>query len=307
MAYPTVVGSADTTGRTVVPIARAIFRTSGRNRDIWAPVSVVVPCFRCAHTIEQAVSSVARQKLRPAEVLLVDDGSGDDTLARLKGVARRYPPGWVKVLGLPENRGPSAARNWGWENATQPWVAFLDADDSWHPHKLRLQMQAVDDDPRIALIAHDMNVQARGKHAPALRYPIRCRPCPNRLSLWHKAFPTASVVLRRDLPFRFDENRRRAEDFMLWAQILLSGYRCARLNQVLASWHKPPFGAGGLSGDLTAMYRAAVDVRNTLHKQRLLTTKQLYIAHAAGFARYLRRCLITLIRRRVVTLRDSTR
>ncbi|GLQ87362.1 glycosyltransferase family 2 protein [Dyella flagellata] len=306
MSYRTVTGSAKALGQPVAPIAGAILKMNGLRQDLRAPVSVVVPCFRCAHTIEQAVNSVANQKLRPVEVLLVDDGSGDDTLARLTDVARRYPAGWIKVLAMSENRGPSAARNWGWAHATQPWVAFLDADDSWHPHKLRLQMQAVEDDPRIALIAHDMNVQARDKYAPALRYPIQCRLSPQRLSLFRSAFPTASVVLRRDLPFRFDENRRRAEDFMLWAQILLSGYRCARLNQVLASWHKPPFGAGGLSGDLTAMYRAAVDVRNTLHKQGLLGRRQLYIAHAVGFVRYLRRSLVTLIRRHIMTSPNRT-
>lgn len=287
--------SAEATGRRAAPIVK-IPRVDRRPRQL-APVSVVVPCFRCADTIEQAVNSVATQRLRPTEVWLVDDGSGDDTLASLTRVARAYSPGWVKVLAMPENRGPSAARNWGWEHASQPWIAFLDADDSWHPYKLRLQMQALQDDPRIALIAHDMNVQPRSAPAPALRYPIQCRLSPRRLSLLRSSFPTASVVLRRDLPFRFDESRRRAEDFLLWAQILLSGYRCARLNQVLASWHKPPYGAGGLSGDLQAMYRAAVDVRNVLHKQGLLSTWQLYAAHTVGLARFLRRCVLTAVRR----------
>ena len=63
-----------------------------------APVSVVVPCFRCADTIADAVASVAAQVLRPAEVLLVDDGSGDGTLERLEELAQAYPQGWIKVL-----------------------------------------------------------------------------------------------------------------------------------------------------------------------------------------------------------------
>ncbi|HUB88107.1 MAG TPA: glycosyltransferase family 2 protein [Dyella sp.] len=280
-------------------VTRTVHQIGEQCQDASAPVSVVIPCFRCAHTIEQAVSSVAAQTCRPAEVLLIDDGSGDGTLRCLTDVARRYPAAWVKVLALPENRGPAAARNHGWAHASQPWVAFLDADDSWHPLKLQLQLQAVQGDAHIALIAHDMNVQPRGAPAPAVRYPVQCRGLPPRLSLWRRSFPTASVMLRRDLPFRFDEKRRRGEDFLLWAQILLSGYRCARLDQVLASWHKPPFGVGGLSGDLRAMYRAAVDVRNTLHAQGLLSRGQLYAAHAVGYARHLRRCLLTVARRRV--------
>jgi glycosyltransferase involved in cell wall biosynthesis len=260
------------------------------------PVSVVVPCFRCRETIGSAVASVAAQTALPAEVLLVDDGSQDGTLECLQDLAKRYPPGWVKVLWLSQNSGPSAARNRGWDHATQPWIAFLDADDSWHPQKLRLQMDAIAADPAIALIAHEMNVQSRNEPAPAIRPPVQVRVFPRRLLMLRSPFPTASIMLRRDLPFRFDEARRRAEDFMLWAQILLSGHRCAKINQILASWHKPPFGAGGLSGDLPAMYEAAVDVRRTLHQQGLLSGWQRYVADAMGLVRYARRRILAFDR-----------
>jgi glycosyltransferase involved in cell wall biosynthesis len=263
-----------------------------------APVSVVVPCFRCAHTISHAVASVAAQMVRPAEVLLVDDGSNDGTLDRLWEVAHSYPPGWIKVIAMPRNAGPSAARNRGWEHASQPWVAFLDADDSWHPQKLKLQLEALADDPQIALIAHEMNVQSRVTPAPPLRYPMKIRVFPRHLLMLRSPFPTASIMLRRDLPFRFDETRWRAEDFMLWAQILLSGYRCAKLNQVLASWHKPPFGASGLSGDLSAMFEAAMDVRKALHEQGLLSWWQWQLGDAMSLLRYARRRMITFTRQR---------
>ena len=262
-----------------------------------APVSVVVPCFCCADTIVDAVASVAAQILPPAELLLVDDASGDGTLERLQELAHAYPQGWIKVLSMPRNGGPSGARNLGWECATQTWIAFLDADDTWHPHKLQLQMGVLARDPQIALLAHSMNVQTRDAPAPALTYPLKVKVVRAHLMNWRSSFPTASIVLRRHLPFRFDESRRRAEDFLLWAQILLSGYRCARINQVLASWHKHPFGAGGLSGDLSAMYAAAVDARRALHTQGLLARWQLHVLHVYGLARYARRRVITRWRR----------
>jgi glycosyltransferase involved in cell wall biosynthesis len=239
----------------------------------------------------------------PVEVLLVDDASGDGTLERLEEIAQSYPQGWIKVLAMPRNGGPSGARNRGWMHATQTWIAFLDADDSWHPQKLKLQMEVLAKDPQIALLAHKMNVQDRSVPAPALRYPIKVSVAPRHLLTLRSPFPTASIVVRRDLPFRFDESRRRAEDFLLWAQILLSGYRCAKINQVLASWHKPPYGAGGLSGDLAAMYAAAVDTRRTLHAQGLLSRSQMYAAHSISFARYARRCLVTFGRRRIGAFR----
>ena len=263
-----------------------------------APVSVVVPCYRCAHIIEYTVASVAAQTVRPAEVLLVEDGSGDGTLEELHRVAGMYPPGWVKVIAMPRNSGPSAARNSGWQHASQPWIAFLDADDSWHPQKLKLQLEALAQDPQAVLIGHDMNVQARSAPAPALNYPMLvAHVTPYRLFLFRTQFPTASVMLRRDLPFRFDESRRLAEDFLLWAQVLLSGHRCIRINQVLASYHKPPYGASGLSADLVAMNKAVVEVRKALQKQGLLHWPLWQLAAALGVLRYLRRWVITLKRR----------
>lgn len=276
---------------------------AGASRETVAPVSVVVPCFRCADTIGAAVASVAAQTLLPAEVLLVDDCSGDGTLEAMQALAETYPAGWIRVLAMPRNGGPSGARNHGWEQSAQTYIAFLDADDSWHPQKLQLQMEALRADPAIALLAHVMNVQSREAPAPALHAPQKVAVVTPGDLQWRNPFPTASVILRRDLPFRFDESRRRAEDFLLWAQILLSGHRCAKLNQVLASWHKPPFGAGGLSGDLHAMYLAAVDVRRALHEQGLLSSKQMYAAHMIGAVRYARRRLLTAGRRWASTAR----
>src|SRR6476469_11194130 len=83
----------------------------------YAPVSVIVPCYRCAATIDDAIASVVAQTLRPAQVLLVDDGSGDDTLEQLHLVAAAHEPGWIKVIALPSNGGVSAARNVAWDRA----------------------------------------------------------------------------------------------------------------------------------------------------------------------------------------------
>ncbi|HVI58793.1 MAG TPA: glycosyltransferase family 2 protein [Luteimonas sp.] len=263
-----------------------------------APVSVVVPCFRCAATIGEAVASIAAQTLRPAEVLLVDDCSGDDTVDALHRLAAMHEPGWIRVVALPANGGPSRARNAGWQEATQPYIAFLDADDSWVERKLEIQMAALAEDPGISLIAHPMVVRERGVAAPAVRPPVRTTVVGRRRLLLHNPFPTASVVLRRDLPFRFDENFRRVEDFLLWAQIAFSGHRCARVNQVLAVWHKENYGAGGLSDDLPAMHRAGRQVRRELVRQGLINRWEDCIARAFGVVRRSRRNLLMWVRRR---------
>ena len=262
-----------------------------------APVSVVVPCYRCADTIAAAVASIAAQTLPPAEVLLVEDCSGDRTLEALREVAAAHAEGWIKVIALPANGGPSRARNAGWQVASQEYIAFLDADDSWFPAKLELQMAALRADPAIALIAHRMVVRERGLAPPALRRPVRASIIGRRRLLLNNPFPTASVVLRRDLPFRFDEKYRRVEDFLLWAQIAFSGYRCAKINQTLAAWHKPNYGAGGLSEDLAAMHQAGREVRQELLRQGLVSLPEHYFARAIGMLRKARRNLLMAGRR----------
>ncbi len=270
---------------------------------VHAPVTVVVPCYRCTRTIAASVESIAAQTLLPAEVILVDDCSGDGTPGVLREVARRYPAGWVRVLESPQNGGPSQARNIGWAHATQEYIAFLDADDSWAPRKLELQMAALRDDPEIALIAHRMDVRDREAGPPPLRPPVRVARVGRRRLLLNNPFPTASVVLRRDLPFRFNENFRRVEDFLLWAQIAFSGYRCAKLNQTLASWHKANYGAGGLSGDLAAMHRAGKEVRRVLLEQGLVSPAEHVVARAIGMVRRARRNVLMLLREFAFRLR----
>ncbi len=261
-----------------------------------APVSVVVPCYRCGDTIGDAVASIATQTRRPAEVLLVDDASGDDTLDALQRVADAYPAGWVKVIASSPNGGPSRARNLGWQQAVQPYIAFLDADDTWAPDKVAWQMAELERDPRIALIAHRMKVAPRGAAPVPARRAVRASVIGRRRLLLNNPFPTASVILRRDLPFRFNERFRRVEDFLLWAQIGFSGYRCVKLNQVLAYWHKPTFGAAGLSGDLDAMHRAGKEVRRELLASGLVTRGEHWFARSVGLVRRGRRRMLLLMR-----------
>lgn len=261
-----------------------------------APVSVVVPCYRCGDTIGDAIASIAAQTRRPAEVLLVDDASGDDTLDALHRVADAYPAGWVKVIASSPNGGPSRARNLGWQQAAQPYIAFLDADDTWAPDKVAWQMAELERDPRIALIAHRMKVAPRDAVPVPVRGTVRASVIGRRRLLLNNPFPTASVILRRDLPFRFNERFRRVEDFLLWAQIGFSGYRCVKLNQVLAYWHKPTFGAAGLSGDLDAMHRAGKEVRRELLASGLVTRREHWFARSVGLVRRGRRRMLLLMR-----------
>lgn len=102
-------------------------------------VSVVIPAYNAATTIRDTVQSALSQTFASIEVLVVDDGSRDNTIAVVNGIADPR----VRLIVQP-NGGAAAARNTGIEASEGRWVAFLDADDLWVPHKLRAQLDALE-------------------------------------------------------------------------------------------------------------------------------------------------------------------
>jgi glycosyltransferase involved in cell wall biosynthesis len=108
-------------------------------------VSCIVPVYNGARYLGDALDSILAQTLPVAEIVVVDDGSTDDT----PGVMDRYAGGIRAVRQV--NAGPSAARNAGLAVATGELIAFLDADDLWLPDKLERQLAVLDAHPEVML------------------------------------------------------------------------------------------------------------------------------------------------------------
>jgi len=256
-----------------------------------APVSVIVPCFRCASTIARAVESIFAQTLLPSQVILVDDGSDDDTPAALRQLERKHP-GQITLVPLQANSGAASARNAGWAIATQPFVAFLDADDSWHPEKLRIQYEYMKAHPDVAACGHGRMLLRDDATAcaPAMD------PAVTRISatglLFSNAFSTPTVMVRRDIPFRFAEGQRYVEDAFLWQQIALAGLAVVRLESELACIHKPPFGSAGLSSRLWGMERAELGNFLAHYRARKIGLVLLLALMVFSLAKYARRLLL---------------
>jgi glycosyltransferase involved in cell wall biosynthesis len=100
-------------------------------------VSVVVPCYNRARLIPRAVKSVQEQNFESLEIVLVDDGSSDDTVGVVERLKTTEPR--IRFLRHERNRGEAAARNTGVKNARGRYIAFLDSDDEWLPGKLKCQ------------------------------------------------------------------------------------------------------------------------------------------------------------------------
>lgn len=189
-------------------------------------VSVVIPAYRAERTICRAIDSVLAQTMPPHEIIIVDDGSPDH---QNEVVKRIY--GEQVILVRKENGKTASARNKGIERASGDFIAFLDADDYWEPHKISTQMEVFKRYPEVAVVAgrfveqdpHDGARRERDLHEPgAIAYDrvIRSRGAAAfRLAsqMW-----TGTVMIRRETigKQRFVSGLEPAEDRDFWVRIV---------------------------------------------------------------------------------------
>lgn len=256
------------------------------------PVSVLIPCFRCAKTIERAVASVATQTVLPLELILVDDGSLDDTRAVINDLRSRHKPGWIRLVLLDQNVGAASARNAGWAIASQPYIAFLDADDAWHPRKIEIQYAYMSAHPNVMLCGHgyrlldptvlpDWSVDQDGVQS-ILKWTL----------ILSNQFVTPSVMVRHDVGQRFVEKQRYMEDHMLWLKIVCSGNHAVKLASELTAIYKEPYGVTGLSAQIWLMERSDLGNYQRLYDERFINRYQLAALGIYSVMKYVRRLFI---------------
>jgi len=128
-------------------------------------IGVVIPAFNAAGYVGQAIESVLAQTLRPSRIVVVDDGSADETAA----IVERF--GRAVTCIRQENRGVAAARNRGARASETEWIAFLDADDVWLPTKLQRQQRCLQGSEAalvytaVTLVAQDLSPIATARVA----------------------------------------------------------------------------------------------------------------------------------------------
>jgi glycosyltransferase involved in cell wall biosynthesis len=118
-------------------------------------VTVVIPAFNAGRTLADAADSVLGQSHQSLQLIIVDDGSSDQTAA----VARRYGDDRASLVSV-EHGGANRARNLGLARARGKYVAFLDADDYWLPGRLSRQLPLLETNPRIEVVGHLMRYQS---------------------------------------------------------------------------------------------------------------------------------------------------
>jgi glycosyltransferase involved in cell wall biosynthesis len=178
-------------------------------------ISVVIPSYNRAHTLQRALKSVLNQTSPADEIIVVDDGSTDHSATLMQ----QFPT--IKLIQQ-ENKGVSAARNTGIRATTHEWIALLDSDDEWLADKLISIRQSQHDHPEIKLF-HSNEIW--------IRNGVRVNPMNKHNKyggdIFHYCLPLcvispSAVVLHRSLFDQcglFNENLPACEDYDLWLRI----------------------------------------------------------------------------------------
>ena len=250
-------------------------------------VSVITPAYN-SEFLEETLDSVYAQTAAPTEVLVVNDGSTDDTEELLRRLASGLPASFA--WRTKPNGGEASARNFGVRLATGKYVAFLDHDDLWHPEKLQRQLDHFESDPQLALSftgctvfhrteRHDMQQALDQEVMPGREWD----PSPERIleALLIGSTPVRSmscVMIRRDVLLSlppFDEELVVGSDRKLYLELLIRSLKMDYLDEGLVEYCRH---ARNLTND-----------RRIVSEEQCRLNDKFFKEHAADLPGHLRR------------------
>ncbi len=240
-----------------------------------APITVIIPTYNSASTIERALKSIIVQSLLPREIIIIDDSSLDNTLEVINAFVKQYSNFLdIRILSTEKNSGAGHSRNIGLTNAKFNMIAFLDSDDTWHPDKLNLQYRFMIANPNCCLSGHllVLNDLYKNNITKQKFNKISFNKISFNKLLFKNYFNTPTVMMRYN-KVNFPNNQRYSEDYHLWLHTTKYFNNSYFLNLELASVHKPLYGISGLSNDLTRMYTGEVISLYSLFNNSTCTAK----------------------------------
>lgn len=218
-------------------------------------ISVVIPTYNAADTIQRAIESCMQQTLPADEIILVDDASTDNTVQ----IAQEYDN--ITLLRQPKNAGPSAARNRGWDAATGTIVAFLDADDIWHKEKLATISKVFENDEQITYLGHGYTLDNNHKFSNNFATTSK-----SYLSiLLRNPYQPSCLAVKKSLPLRFDTMYRYCEDHELSIRVAHK-HKCHYADIALSQLGRPQLSTGGASGNIWKMRAGELRLYTSIYK-----------------------------------------
>lgn len=207
-----------------------------------ATYSVIIPAYNAAATVVASVESCLQQTLPPFEVIVVDDGSSDNT----PDLLRSHFGDKINLISLPDNSGPSAARNAGLAIASGSHIAFQDADDLWHHEKLASIDTVLKKNPAIEFLFHPYTLAKVDFEVTEAMLQ------PKQFPLWKlllsNPIGTPCVVMRWDRNIRFNERLHYMEDYELF---LREAAKCSvyHIDAPFTQLGRPILSSGGQSSN----------------------------------------------------------
>lgn len=204
-------------------------------------VSIIMPAFNAAGTLPESLTSVCQQDHPYWELLVIDDGSSDNTVELVTEYARTDPR--IKLIRQPSNQGVAAARNAGIAAAQGRYIAFLDSDDLWLPQKLSLQLKAMHENQALV----SMTAYYRFQQIPKWQgttTPPRWVDYANLLK--GNAIGNLTGMYDCHAIGKVYQRTVRHEDYLMWLEVVRKAGRAYGLQEVLAAYR---VSAASLSGN----------------------------------------------------------
>ena len=255
-------------------------------------VTVVIPAYNAEATLEKAVQSVLDQTVQLESIIIVNDGSKDNTqkiaedLKSKAALSGDAPV--INVISI-ENSGASHARNVGIKAANTEYIAFLDSDDSWQQEKIEKQLQVFEAYKDAALVSTSSTVKCKftGKTKLIAYWHLLIRNHVITSSAMSKASILQSLL--------FDETLKRAEDYNLWLKIGKQGSLYFIDEKLVFFADKRTFGQTGLSKDYHALSQDELRGFIKLYKTHYLNIFQFVFGFSMSCIKYARKCILMTI------------
>jgi len=187
-------------------------------------ISIIIPLYNKEGNIVSTLNSILQQTYWDYEVLIVNDGSTDNSLPVVRNFLTQKNDGRFRIISQ-VNRGVSSARNRGVKESVGEYIAFLDADDVWEPTYLEEMAKLINDYPSACIYGIGYGLLSGGKKTPHLcRIPnnfrgvLQCSWNEKLMLYW-----TSSTCCNRQHMVLFDENLTHGEDLDVWFRMMLQG------------------------------------------------------------------------------------
>lgn len=266
-------------------------------------VSVIIPYYNNEDTILRALESVICQTYKDFEIILIDDGSIDNSFFLVNSFMNKNKQFKIKNFQQ-ENKGPSFARNIGINLSSGEYIAFLDADDEWIPIKLEKQIK-IADMYNADLLGCNYNIIKENSCNPFFFIKVDFKRISFRSMLFKHYFATSCVIIKKEIILEvggFPESQRYMEDSLMFTRIARK-YSAYMIKDFIVNIYKSPYGESGLSENLFKMEKYELCNFKILKKENRdgeykISSTLYLIINLFSVIKFLRRIMIIRIKNR---------